>query len=178
MRKETLRSMLPYVVGLAVAAVLYVLAGRIEYTPRPGLLGPDTWPKMAIALMGIACLVEIVKKLMGWGVAASGIEAVLEQDDGQEESPRRPWLLAGGIGLVTAYAVLVPVLGFLLASFLFLVVFMYLGGYRRHFAVWSISAFVIILVALLFLRFAYVSLPRGEPPFDHFTDFVRALVGG
>ena len=55
---------------------------------------------------------------------------------------------------------------------------MYLGRYRKHVAIWSISAIIILLAALLFMRFAYVSLPRGVPPFDHFTDFIRIMLGG
>ena len=58
------------------------------------------------------------------------------------------------------------ILGFLLATFLFLAAFMYLGRYRNHVAIWAISAVVTLLTALMFLRIAYVSLPRGEPPFD------------
>ena len=37
---------------------------------------------------------------------------------------------------MTAYALAIERLGFLLSSFLFLVAFMYLGRYRRHFVIW------------------------------------------
>ena len=72
----------------------------------------------------------------------------------------------------------VDTLGFLLSTFLFLAVFMYFGRYRNHVAIWSTSAVITILAALLFMRLAYVSLPRGTPPFDAFTDFIRVMVGG
>ena len=88
-----------------------------------------------------------------------------------------PWLVAGGIALVGLYAVLVPVLGFLLATFLFIAAFMYLGRYRRHGAVWAISVAVTGLVGILFLRIAYVSLPRGIPPFDRITDVFFLIPG-
>jgi hypothetical protein len=55
---------------------------------------------------------------------------------------------------------------------------MYLGRYRRHAMVWGISLLVTLAAALIFMRFAYVSLPRGEPPFDAITDFVRVMLGG
>ena len=61
-------------------------------------------------------------------------------------------------------------LGFLLSTFLFLAAFMYLGRYRKHVAIWGTSAVVTVLCGVLFLRFAYVSLPRGDPPFDRVTD--------
>jgi putative tricarboxylic transport membrane protein len=61
MDKGAVRSALPYFVGLAVAAALFFYAGQIQYTPRPGLLGPDFWPKVAIGLMAAACLFEIAR---------------------------------------------------------------------------------------------------------------------
>jgi putative tricarboxylic transport membrane protein len=66
--------------------------------------------------------------------------------------------------------VAVPILGFILGTFLFLAAFMYVGGYRDHKAIWGTSAAVTIFCGILFLRIAYVSLPRGIAPFDRATD--------
>jgi putative tricarboxylic transport membrane protein len=179
MAKGRIRSTAPYVVGLVAAAILYGYAQRIEFTPRPGQLGADFWPKLAIALMAVVCLVEIVKGLLGGRAEARGIADTLDADGAAEAAgPRFPWLLAGGIALLSAYAVLVAPLGFLLATFAFLAAFMYLGRYRNHVAIWAISAAMMLLIAAVFQRFAYVSLPRGVPPFDRFTDFVRTILGG
>ena len=173
-----IRSTAPYIIGLIVAAVLYHYAGRIDYTPRPGLLGPDFWPKAAIGLMAVVCLLETVKRAAGFRAEARGVEEVLEEGAGEEPKRTYPLLLAGGVLLVLAFAVLVPIVGFLLGTFLFLPAFIYLGGYRNHLVVWSFSAVITVMAALIFLRIAYVSLPRGEPPFDRFTDFVRVMLGG
>ena len=173
-----LKSIAPYVVGLVLAGALFVHAGQIAYTPRAGQLGPDTWPKMAIALMAAACAFEIVRRLVLGATLTRGVVDLLEQgSDAEDAAVTYPWILAGGIALVTAYALVVNTLGFLLATFLFIATFMYLGRYRNHVAIWSISVAAIFVIALLFLRIAYVSLPRGEPPFDRFTDFVRMIVG-
>ena len=179
MDRSVIRSTIPYVVGLAVAAVLYHYAQDIQYTPRPGALGPDFWPKMAIGLMAVVCLFEIARRLAGFGAETHGVADELEKVE-EEEAPAKtyPWLLIGGIVLVAVYAVVVDTLGFLLSSFLFLSAFMYLGRYRNHLAIWGTSAIITIMAALLFMRFAYVSLPRGAPPFDAFTDFIRVMLGG
>lgn len=172
-----IRSALPYAIGLGVAVLLFISASHIQYTPRPGQIGPDFWPKIAIALMAVVCLIEIVRALVG-AADARGIAEVLEGEaEEAADEPKYPRLLAGGVALVLAYAVLVSYLGFLLASFLFLAAFMYLGRYRNHLAIWSISAGMTVAIAFLFIRFAYVSLPRGEPPFDRFTDLLRLLIG-
>ncbi len=178
MDKSALRSTFPYVVGVAIAALLYHFAQAIEYSARPNMLGPDFWPKMAIGLMAAVCLFEIARALLGMCAETHGVADLLEKDAAEEPAKTYPWLLAGGIVLVLVYAALVDILGFLLASFLFLAAFMYLGRYRNHVAVWSTSAVITLMAALLFMRFAYVSLPRGEPPFDAFTDFIRIILGG
>jgi putative tricarboxylic transport membrane protein len=177
MDRSAIRSVFPYVVGLAVAAVLFHYAQQIEYTPRPGVLGPDFWPKMAIGLMTIVCLFEIARALLGNREEAHGVSDALEKAEEEEPAKTYPWLLVGGIVLVSVYAAVVDILGFLLASFLFLSAFMYLGRYRNHAAIWGTSTVITLLAALIFMRFAYVSLPRGTPPFDAVTDFIRIIVG-
>ncbi len=183
MSQSAIRSTLPYVVGLVVAAILFHYAQQIEYTPRHGSLGPRFWPEMAIGLMAIVCLFEVGRGLLGLNKNVQGIGEVLEQQVDAEEIAEEkmqtyPWLLVGGIALVTVYAVVVDILGFLLSTFLFLACFMYLGGYRRHLRVWLTSTAVTFAAALLFMRIAYVSLPRGIPPFDGVTDAVRIILGG
>src|SRR5262245_34662159 len=169
--------MLPYIVGLAIAAALFITTGHLDYTPRAGQLGPETWPRLVIGLMAVACLFEIVRLALSRKAATRSVAAALDQSGEDSEDPRFPLLLAGGIALVGLYAVLVPVLGFLLTTFLFAAAFMYLGRYRNHRAAWATSAAITLLVGILFLRIAYVSLPRGVPPFDRITDLFFFIPG-
>jgi hypothetical protein len=134
---------------------------------------------LALALMALACLYEIVRIALGVASGPRGLaDAYEDAGDGESEEPRHPGLVAGGVVLLLAFGLVVPILGFLLAGLLFLPGFMYLGRYRNHLAVWLTSLFITLFVALVFVRFAYVSLPRGVAPFDRFTDFVRVLLGG
>jgi hypothetical protein len=170
------RSIVPYAVGLAIAAVLYLYAGTFDYAPRPGQLGPEVWPRLAILLMGGSCLFEILRRLIVGNQDAAGfLEAFDREPEVEDKQPVYPRLLVGGIVLMAIYAVLVPVLGFILGTFLFLAAFMYVGGYRAHGAIWGTSAAVTIFCGILFLRIAYVSLPRGVPPFDRATDIFFAM---
>jgi putative tricarboxylic transport membrane protein len=163
---------LPYGALLAATAWFYVLAGRIDYAARPGQLGPDLWPKAALALMAAVCVFQIVKALAGTaGRDARGIADSLDESDAEPEAPRRPALLGAGIALTIAYGVVVTILGFPLATAGFMVAFMYLGGSRSHVAIWLSSLLGVALISLLLLRVVYVSLPRGVPPLDRITDF-------
>jgi Na+-transporting NADH:ubiquinone oxidoreductase subunit NqrB len=176
MNQTRLRLALPYFVGLIIAGVLFDSANHIQFTQRGNELGPDFWPKVAIGLMAVVCVIEILRAMVG-AAGAYGISHALEQTEETEE-PSYFHLLIGGVALILGYAILVPILGFLLGSLLFMTAFMYLGRYRNHVAIWTISGVATFIVAFLFLRFAYVSLPRGEPPFDRFTDLIRVMVGG
>lgn len=176
MDKALFHSIVPYAMGLAVAAALYLYAGTFEYAPRPGQLGPEMWPRLAILLMAGSCLFEISRRLIIGNQDASGfLEAFEREPEVEQKQPVYPRLLIGGIVLMAVYAVFVPVLGFILGTFLFLAAFMYVGGYRAHSAIWGTSAGVTIFCGILFLRIAYVSLPRGVPPFDRATDIFFAI---
>ncbi|MGH6815623.1 MAG: tripartite tricarboxylate transporter TctB family protein [Hyphomicrobiaceae bacterium] len=171
------RRVFPYTLGLAAAVVLFHYANTIDYTPRASELGPDVWPKFAIGLMALVCIFKIVRGFAGARATRAIAELLEEQDKtGRERLPRYRHLLMGGIAAVVAFALLVQSLGFLLATLLFMIAFMYIGGYRNHLAIWSVGAAAMPLIGFLFLRFAYVSLPRGVPPFDRFTDAIRVLV--
>lgn len=176
MDKTLFRSIVPYALGLAIAVALFIYAGTFLYSPRPGQLGPDVWPRLAILLMGASCVYEISRRLIAGNQDATGfLEAFDREPDVEDKEPVYPRLLVGGIVLMGIYAVLVPVLGFILGTFVFLAAFMYVGGYRAHGAIWGTSAAVTLFCGILFLRIAYVSLPRGIPPFDRVTDVFFAI---
>ena len=178
MQKSLIRSVLPYVVGLGIATALYIYVGQVEYTPRAGELGPEVWPRLALLLMAASCLFEITRRLIVGNRDATGlIEAFDREPEHETKEPTYAGLLIGGIVLMGIYAVLIPVLGFILGTFLFLAAFMYVGRYRAHGAIWGTSAAVTILCGVLFLRLAYVSLPRGIEPFDRVTDIFFAIPG-
>lgn len=166
-----LRSIAPYLVGLAIAVALYLYSATIEYTARDRNLGPEVWPQLAILLLGASCLFEIVRRLIVGNRDATGfLEAFEREDEPAEPEPVYPRMLIGGIVLMAVYAVLVPYLGFIFGTFLFLAAFMYVGGYHKHPTIWLTSFLVTILCGILFLRIAYVSLPRGVDPFALATD--------
>jgi hypothetical protein len=169
---------LPYAVLLVAAAVFYDIAGDIHFQAQPGTLGPDFWPKAALALMGLVCLYEIARKLLfGKTAETQGIADALEgREEGEgEEAPRRPALLVAGGALTLAYGAFITILGFPLATFIYLVAFMYLGGYRAHATIWLSSLVGILVIANLFLNVVYVSLPRGIPPFDRVSGIIVSM---
>jgi putative tricarboxylic transport membrane protein len=164
---------LPYALLLALAAWFYRLAGAIQYAHQGSNLGPDFWPRMALAAMMAICAVQAARiLLLGRLNDAPLINAELDQDD---EAPRSNLLLAAGIALTLAYGAALAILGFLIATVLFMALFMYAGRYRAHRTIWLSSLIGTMLLVLVFQKVVYVSLPRGVPPFDRVADLLLGL---
>ena len=88
MDKASIRSVLPYAVGVAIAVALYLYAGTFVYSPRLGQLGPETWPRLAILLMGGSCLFELSRRLIIGNKDATGfLEAFDREPDTEEKQP-------------------------------------------------------------------------------------------
>lgn len=164
---------LPYAILLALAAWFYKLAGVIAYQHQAGNLGPDFWPRMVLAVMMVICLIQGARLLL---LGRADDSALIDADMGDEDQgPRSNVLLAAGLTLTVAYGALVSTLGFLISTFLFMVLFMYAGRYRSHPAIWLSSLAGVVILTLLFQKVVYVSLPRGAPPFDRVGDFLLGL---
>lgn len=172
-----LTAALPYLALMAISIYLFQLAGAIPYTVRGNDLGPDFWPKVAIGLMFVVSAIEALRALISpHHSEMQGITDQLEKADSEameDTAPRSVPLLVGGILLTVAYGALLPTLGFPLATFLFLVAFMYLGRFRAHGAIWLSSLLGTALLCVLFLRVVHVSMPRGIEPFGMLTDLVH-----
>jgi putative tricarboxylic transport membrane protein len=189
---ERLRAVLPHSLMLLVAIGLYLAAMRIDSggAAAGGRIGPDFWPKVVIAFMGLLCVYEIVKRLvLHSSFTARGLTeglthnpaAEAEISDGVpvEAEPEReyPKLLWSGAALIVAYVVVVPWLGFFLTTALFLAAFIWLGGFRRPLINLVVSAIGAFALVVIFMRVAYISLPLGAGPFHDLSTALLALIG-
>jgi putative tricarboxylic transport membrane protein len=169
---EMLKRTAPYIAVLAVTVVLYVLAGQISYVGKAGQIGPDLWPKavlvlaMAASVYQIACIV-----LRCWREQAE-VRATVA-------TPEKPYTirLLLGMGITLGYVVLLPVIGFIFCTLLYLAAFIYIGRYRRHRVVITSTVIGTLMFLLIFMRFVYVSLPMGREPFSAWSYALLALLG-
>ena len=178
MRARLLR-VVPHAIMLVVACWLYWIASRID-AETGGRISPAVWPKAIIVFMGLLCAYEIVKRLVvRTSFDAKGLLSGSELPAGAEASgpPENHRMLFAGIAAVAAYVFAVPWLGFFPATALFLLVFPWLGGQRRPVVLASISLAGTMVLALVFLRVAYISLPLGEGPFRERSLLLLRLIG-
>lgn len=166
---------LPYVVVLAGAATLYVVAGRFEFVPKPGELGPDVWPKAILAIAMLICVLEIAWRL--FEPASSVLQEEVPSEEAEQEVPRLPHLLAAGIGLSLLYVGTLELLGFFVATAAYLALFMAVGRYRRWAVVAAASLLGSLAFVFVFMKVVYVSLPLGRGPFQQVSIWVFRLLG-
>jgi putative tricarboxylic transport membrane protein len=197
-----LARVLPHGVMLVVACLLYWAATRID-ADTGGRIGPDVWPKAVIAFMALLCVYEIVKRLVvrtefeATGVVAMAIPPASSDlidpppapSQGRGNSPPSPLgegrgegqenyrMLFGGIAVIGGYVVAVPWIGFFTATALFLATFPWVGGLRRPAVSLALSLAGTLLLALVFLKVAYISLPLGEGPFRSLSLALLRLIG-
>lgn len=166
---------LPYVVVLALAAVLYAFAGRFEYAPKPGQLGPDVWPKAILAIAMLVCLIEIAWRL--FEPASPVLKEEMVGEEAEQEAPRMPHLLAAGIALALLYVGTLELLGFFIATAAYLALFMVVGRYRRWPVVAATSLLGSLAFVFVFMKVVYVSLPLGRGPFQQVSLWIFTLLG-
>lgn len=155
---------------IAAAAVLWVAAADIPVVPVPGQLGPDFWPRLGVSGLALASAVKVVQVLRA---AAHGRR-------GEADVARAPLhlgRLAGAAGCLVLYALLVPLVGFPLATLAFLVAFMQVGGYGRPVAATAWSLALTVGLLYLFVKVVYLPLPRGQGPFHDATLALYRVLG-
>jgi putative tricarboxylic transport membrane protein len=166
-----LKRALPYAVVAAGAAFLYHRAGGIEYFPRPGVLGPEAWPRAILVLAMAVCALQIAAALLG-GRRAGQAEPAAEAGERSH-----PWMLLGGMALSAGYIWALTRLGFFSATVPYLAAFIVLGGYRRWGRVAAISILGAAALLFIFMKVVYVSLPLGQGPFQQVTLALMQLMG-
>jgi putative tricarboxylic transport membrane protein len=169
------RELVPEIAILLAAAYLFYVAGNFEYQERPGQLGPQFWPRMAAVGLAAAVLVRIVQTIRDRNrpiVRVKGEFDEYEQSDAQLHWPS----LGVALGLVVGYVTATMFLGYMIASALFLGLFIWLGGQRKWY-VTLIAAAGGLLFSYVFVGVVYVSLPTGVGIFDTITVEVYRLLG-
>jgi len=173
----------PYAVLLGAAAYFYALAERFEFSAPGGRLGPDAWPKIVLGLLAAVCLYEIGRSFLARSAAGvSGLlqiflEKAAEDAEGGGAAPKSVRLLLAGIGTTILYVALIDVLGFLVATALYLAAFMRVGRYRRYAVIAAASLAGSAALLFVFMRIVYVSLPPGTGPFGALSFAVLSMMG-
>jgi putative tricarboxylic transport membrane protein len=171
-----LRGMIPYTALLAGAAYLYHASDAFASAGKAGQLGPDFWPRAVLVLLMLVCAAELARIAFFTPQAAQAPAASAPHPD-EEEMPRFPRLLAGGMALTVLYVPGIQYLGFFIATVLYLAAFMLVGRYRRIGIVAATSLLGSLAFVYVFMKIVYVSLPLGMGPFREVSIWILAALG-
>ncbi len=162
-RPSALKSFTGPLLILLVAVYFYILAGNIDAPPGPEHLGAAFWPRMILILLMISCGIK------AWEIMkARGKEEKEALGEGPRTGLNIP-KLAGMIAAIILVVYFLDVIGFALANFLFLMVFMRIAGLRRKVPLILTSALGTVFLIYLFVKVVYLPLPKGQWFFDDFT---------
>lgn len=178
--QRALAKSLPFAVLLCAAAYLFTRTLQFDYPRAPGRLGPDVWPQAILVLLMAACAAGIACALFlqgGGKSAEAGTELTGLPVETEPEAPSRYGLVACGILLFLIYPVALEYLGFLVATFLLMALFMLVGQWRNIPGVVAVSAVGTLVLFYVFRGIVYVSLPLGSGVFHDLTVWVAALLG-
>jgi putative tricarboxylic transport membrane protein len=167
--RSLLLSILPEVVLVAAAVYLFVVALGFKQVGPSNQIGPGFWPQVLCVGIGIGALVRLGQKLRSRERRVVG-DAAPEADEVMMAR------VALGIALVVGYVVGMLFLGYILATALFLVAFIYLGGQRQWYVV-PLGIASSLLFAYVFLKVVYIALPSGVGIFDQLTVLLYELLG-
>ena len=176
-----LKRIAPYAIILAIGAYLYDLALHFDYEKVPGRIGPDAWPRIILVLLMAICAYQVLRlALQRKPAEVEGVLQSLEEEadpaltQPQGEHPGLAW---AGIALTFGYLFAFERIGFFSASFVYLFLLMFVGGYRRPLPALAVSLAATLAFMFIFMKIVYVSLPLGEGPFLELSVGVMKVLG-
>lgn len=148
-------------ITLAAAAFYWVARSFVGFGIY-AKMGPEFWPKIVLgSIFVLGAIVSVgtvrqINKEKSWG------EPLITFD-------RSKARLFSAIGLIVGYLILIQVLGFILTTPPFMILFMLLLGEKHKGWMLSVSVGMTAIIVILFTKAMYVPLPRGIGFFRQFT---------
>ncbi len=141
------------VVLFAISIFLYYVAGTFRQFAPYAKLGPDFWPKgilLGIIFLSGILLIKSITSLIKHEIKEPSMRNVQE--------PYRLFLV---IAVSFAYAFGMGILGFLLSTILFQVIFLYLLKIKRFLSIILVSLLNTAMLYILFIQVLNMLLPTG-----------------
>lgn len=169
-----LRRSAAYAVILCCAAYLYYLAQHLQFDEVGGRIGPDAWPKIILGLLLVTCVWQIGRIVIFGAPPAASADDELPLAMGEGDFT---YLALLAIAVTVIYAYLLPLLGFLVATVLYLAAIAYVGRYRRLWPLVATSVIAPIVLIFVFMKVVYVALPFGIGPFKSVSVLLLKILG-
>lgn len=156
--------------AIVIAGIFYLLSGQIPASRSTISVGPTFWPKTIVVFMIILSMVMIARTVIGKKREAAA-EGTVEKNSQEapevkEVYPQNLWI---SFLLLMAYAYLMNVIGFVLATLLYLAISAWIMGTRRIAVLVPVVLVLTAALVWLFPKVLLVPLPRGIGFFRNIT---------
>lgn len=167
----------PELVAIGLCVPLWIATA--EWTSSVGGPGPAFYPRLLILLLVLAMVVRIVQDVISIRRGQPEVEQEVALEEGVEIEVslldnRR---VVVGIALSVAYVIGTLYLGWVLATFVLVIAFLWLTGKRNALITVPVALVFSVGMALVFVKVVYISLPTGVWVFDQFTVLLFELLG-
>lgn len=139
-------------------------AGR---TVRARGLGPTAWPEFMLTLIAALSVVWIIQEVIVWRRGLRNPVAAAPVEPAEADYDYRKAVI--GMVLVVGYGWALPLVGFTLATAVFIAAICLLGGIRRALVIVPVSVLGTAVLLWVFMGLALMPLDRGEGPFGRFS---------
>jgi hypothetical protein len=149
------------VVLFAISIFLYYVVGTFKQFALYAKSGPDFWPRgilLGMIFLSGILLIKSITSLIKHEIKKSSMRNVQE--------PYRLFLV---IAVSFAYAFGMGILGFLLSTILFQVIFLYLLKIKRFLSIILVSLLNTAMLYILFIQVLNMLLPTGVGVFRTFS---------
>lgn len=148
-------------IWLAFALGAWLYTYPFEHELRSYALGTVSWPRAIIVVIAICALGQLADALRNGGSEAEATERPDENASDERRLSRRLRIVAI-FGLPLLYVWFLPRTGYILTTPVFIAVYAVLFGQRRLRNVLALALGVWLLTVIMFLKFLFVPLPRGN----------------
>jgi putative tricarboxylic transport membrane protein len=171
--------LLPPLAGIGLCVPLWLATG--EWHTSVGGPGPAFFPRLLIGLFAFSMVVRIVQDVRavrrGAAVGDEDEEVIPEEGAELDTALSSARQVAIVIAISVAYVVGTIYLGWVVATFLMVVIFLVLAGKRNLFVVVPLAAGLTVGFAYVFVKVVYLSLPTGVGFFDDVSVRIFELLG-
>lgn len=139
-------------------------AGR---TVRARGLGPTAWPEFMLTLIAALSVIWIIREMITWRMSLRNQLVPAPVEPAEADYDYRKAVI--GMVLVVGYGWALPLIGFSLATAVFIAAICLLGGLRRALVIVPVSVVGTAVLLWVFMGLALMPLDRGEGAFGRFS---------
>ena len=133
---------------------------------RPGEVGSGFWPFAALI---ISLVLSVLLLLSNLRTVKSAEPAPMQSPEAQAEKKRARITVALSIACFLAYIVVMPLVGFILATLFYILVFAFVLGERRRWVLLGSPPVITAVIMGVFAKFITIPFPKGLGPFADFS---------